>query len=1047
MFRWIIGTSLQLRALIVGIAVTLVAFGAFQLQKMPVSVFPEFGAPVVEVQTEALGLSAEEVRSLVTLNIEEILSGVPWLESLESESVMGLSSIKLTFERGTDLNRARQMVQERMTLAYALPNVSSTPTMLQPLSATSRFLMIGLSSDSVEETDLSLLARWGIKPRLLGVPGVANVAIWGQRLREMQVHVDSERLREASVIQDEVIQAAGDALWITPLSYLRGSTPGTGGWIDNHNQRLGVFHKMPIVEPEDMAKVAVTSQHLLSSGKKMALGDVAEVTYAHPQLIGDAYVNGGTGLLMVIEKFPSANTLEVTRGVEEAMADLARGLPGVDINTDVFRLATYMETSILNLETMIIIGAILVVLVIGAFLFNYRAALISIVSIPVALLTAIGILSFTGATLNTMVLAGLVIALGVVIDDAVVDVEKIMRRLHERQEGGPSVAQIVFRTTLETRSATVYAALIVLLAVAPIFFMGGAAGAFFEPLALAYVLAVAASLLVGLSLTPALSLMFFGKTTPQQLSESPIAASLRRGYEGLLGSVMKAPTTAMIGGAALLLVGAVTWPLLGQSLLPALEEREVVVNWNTPPGTSYGETYRVTSRVSQELEELSGVRNVSAHIGRATSGDQIVGINSAQIWVGLNKNVEHDDMLNIVREVVDGYPGVDRSVQAYLRDTVSEAFTGASSPIVVRIFGQDREVLRQKAEEVREALSGIDGLVDLRVVGDVEEPQVRVRVDLDKAREAGVKPGEVRRSAATVFAGLNVGFLYEDQKIFDVRVWSAPEARHSLNNLKEVLVEKSDRHRVRLDEVADVSMVSVPTSIKATFAHTYVDVVANVSDESDRDLGSVTKDVEAKLATVDFPLEYHPELLGEYLERQDAQNRTIGVAIAALVGIFLLLQACFRSWGLATIGFLAIPASAAGGVIAVLLSGDDVSLGSIVGFFAVVGIAARNGILLITHYQQLEAEERVAFGLDLVVRGARERFVAIAASSGAIIAALLPIMVVGSIAGLEFVEPTAIVIVGGLIASTLVTLFVLPALYLVLGSRSQRQLDLGLSET
>jgi len=586
MFRWIIGTSLQLRALIVGIAITLVAYGAVQLQQMPVDVFPEFGAPVVEVQTEALGLSAEEVRSLVTLNIEELLSGVPWVESLSSESVMGLSSIKLTFERGTDINRARQMVQERMTLAYALPNVSSTPAMLQPRSATGRFMMVGLSSDSVEETDLSLLARWTIKPRLLGIPGVANVAIWGQRLREMQVHVDGERLREARVTQDEVIAAAGNALWITPLSFLRGATPGTGGWIDNHNQRLGVYHKMPIVEPEDMAKVAVTPQHVLSAGKKMELGDVAEVMYSHPQLIGDAFVNDGTGLLMVIEKFPSANTLEVTREVEQVMDDLARGLPGVNINMDIFRLATYIETSISNLKGAIIIGAFLVVLVIGAFLFNFRAALISIVSIPVALLTAIAILSFTGSTLNTMVLAGLVIGLGLVIDDAVVDVEKIMRRLHERQEGGPSVAQIIFRTTLETRSATVYAALIVLLAVMPIFFMGGGAGAFFEPLGLAYVLAVAASLVVGLSLTPALSLMFFGRATPQQVGESPIAASLRRGYEGLLGGLMKAPKKAMIAGAALLVAGVVLWPLLGQSLLPALEEREVVVNWNTPPGTS-----------------------------------------------------------------------------------------------------------------------------------------------------------------------------------------------------------------------------------------------------------------------------------------------------------------------------------------------------------------------------------------------------------------------------------------------------------------------------
>jgi CzcA family heavy metal efflux pump len=1043
MFSWIIGTSLQLRALILGIAAALVVLGAMQLNKMPVDVFPEFAAPVVKVQTEALGLSAEEVESLITLNLEELLNGVPWLESIRSESVIGLSSIVLTFERGTDLMKARQMVQERLTLAYALPNVSSTPTLLQPLSATSRFMMVGISSEEVEETDLSLLARWTIKPKLVGVPGVANVAIWGQRLREMQIHVDPERLRDARLMQGDIIQAAGDSLWITPLSFLRGSTPGTGGFIDNRNQRLGVHHKMPIVTPEDMAKVAVTPQHLLMTGRQMTLGEVAEVTYSHPPLIGDAFVNGGSGLLLVIEKFPSANTLEVTRGVEQAIAELSLGLPGVEINANVFRLATYIEASISNLINAIIIGAILVVLVIGAFLFNWRSALISVVSIPVSLLAAVIVLSLTDATLNTMVLAGLVVALGVVIDDAIVDVEKIMGRLRERRlSGGPSSMRIIYETTLETRSATIYAALIVLLAVMPIFFLGGVSGAFFEPLAVSYVLAILASLVVGLSLTPALSSLLLGKSSPGAIGESPITVSLRNGYEAVLRGVMRTPRAMFVAGGILLVAGVAVWPLLGQSLLPTLKEREVLVNWTTPPGTSHKETYRITSRVGRELQSLPGVRNVSAHIGRAITGDQVVGINSSQIWVGIEDDADHDEMVEAIRKTVDGYPGVDRSVQAYLRDTVSEVLTGESTPIVVRIFGQNRDILRDKAEDVRQALSGIDGLVDLRTVGDVEEPQVRVRVDLDAASEASVKPGEVRRSAATVFSGLNVGYLFEDQKIFDVVVWSPPEVRQSLSDVRDVLVEKTDRHHVRLDEIADVSIVSVPTVIKHFGVAPYIDVVANVDG---RDLGSISRDVESRLQTVEFPLEYYPELLGEFVERQEAQKRILGVAIAALIGIFLLLQACFRSWWLALIAFLALPASAAGGVLAVLISGGVVTLGSIVGFFAVLGIAARNGILLITHYQHLEGQEGVPFDVDLVIRGARERMTPILASSAATIAALLPIVFFGLIPGLEVVQPTAIVIIGGLVASTLVTLVVLPALYLVVGSRADRQLDLGLA--
>ncbi len=441
-------------------------------------------------------------------------------------------------------------------------------------------------------------------------------------------------------------------------------------------------------------------------------------------------------------------------------------------------------------------------------------------------------------------------------------------------------------------------------------------------------------------------------------------------------------------------------------------------------------------------EIVPRVRNVGVHVGRAITGDQNVGINSGQIWVGIDPEADFDQMAAKVRETVDGYPGLDRSVQTYLRDTVSEALSGETSAVVVRIFGQRREVLNRKAEEVRQALEGIDGLVDLRAVGQVEEPQVKVKVDLDAAGAASVTPGEVRRSAATVFSGLTVGFLYEAQKVYDVVVWSAPEVRQSVQDLRDVLVEKSDRHHVRLGDVAEVTIEPTPTVIRHDGVSPYVDVVANVVG---RDLASVNRDVESRLERVDFPLEYYPQILGEFAERQDAQRRTLGVAIAALIGIFLMLQACFRNWGLAIIGFLALPAAIAGGVLAGFATGGVITLGSFVGFFAVLGIAARNGILLINHYQRLEGQQGVPFGLDLVLRGARERLSPILASSAAIIAALLPIVVFGQIPGLEIVLPTAIVIIGGVVASTLVTLFVIPALYLVIGSGADRQPDLGLA--
>jgi CzcA family heavy metal efflux pump len=1032
MFRWIIGSSLQFRYLVLGVAAALVLFGATQLNKIPVDVFPEFAPPVVEVQTEAIGLSAEEVQSLITLNLEELLSGVPWLESIRSQSVTGLSSIVLTFKRGTELMKARQMIQERLTLAYTLPNVAQPPVILQPLSATSRFMMVGISSDRVEPTELSLLTRWTIKPRLLGVPGVANVAIWGQRLRQMHVQIDPNRLRDAKVMQEDIITAAGDALWVSPLTFLKGSAPGTGGWIDNKNQRLGVQHAMPIEAPEDMAKVALTSPSLLLSGKSMALGEIAEVTFSHPPLIGDAVVNSGGGLMLVIEKFPSANTLEVTRAVDVALAELQRGLPGVKVDTRVFRLASYVNDSIFSITRAIAIGGVLSVLVIGAFMFNWRSALISVMSIMLSLLAALMALHLAKATINTMILAGLVIALSVVIDDVVVNVNTLLERLRARKANSDvSISSVIFDSTMKSRRDALYATLIVVLAVLPIFFMGGVAGAFFEPLAIAYLLAVLASMVVALTVTPALSVMLLGNTTSAD-RESPVAIWLATRYAAALKRVVSFPRAVVVVAGVAVLAAMGAWPLLGHSLLPAFKERELLVNWSTPPGTSHAETYRITSRVSKELRSLPGVRSVGAHVGRAVTGDQVVGINSSQIWISLDPAADYEKTVAAIRETAAGYPGVKHTVHSYLRDKVREVLTGAGNAIVVRIYGQKMDVLKEKAEEVRQALSDVKGVVDLHTEGQVEELQVQVQVDLDAAGRANVKPGDVRRSTATVFSGLVVGYLFKEQKIYEVVVHGAPEARQSLTNLRDLWVEKADRTHARLGDIADVRLVSTPTVLRHERIAPYIDVVANVAG---RDAGSVADEVEDRLEKIRFPLEYHPELLGETTERQSAQRHMLGVAIAALIGIFLVMQACFSSWRLGLIAFFGLPVSIAGGILAVLVSGAVVSLGSIVGFLAVLGISARNAIMLVDHYQYLEAKEDVPFGPELVVRGAGERLSSVLGGSVAIVAALLPIIAFRLSAGLEIVQPTAVVIVGGLIASTLFTLFVMPVLYILAGSK------------
>jgi Cu/Ag efflux pump CusA len=539
-----------------------------------VDVLPEFTPPMVEVQTEALGLSAAEVEQLITVPLEQdLLNGVAFLDEIHSRSLAGLSSVVLIFEPGTDLLDARQVVQERLTQAHALPNVSQSPQMLQPLSSTSRVMMIRLSSETLSPIEMSVLARWVIRPRLLGVDGVANVPIWGQRERQLQVQVDPQRLREHGVSLQQVISTAGNALWVSPLSFLEASTPGTGGFIDTLNQRLQIRHLSPIQTPEDLAQVPVEDREgnaLRVGGEALRLGDVTEVVEDHQPLIGDAVFREGQGLLLVVEKFPNTNTLEVTREVDAALEAMRPGLSGMEIDSSVFRPATFIESSRDNLVWPLLIGAFLVALMLGAFLYDWRTALISAVVIPLSLIVAALVLYFRNATVNTMVLAGLVMALGVLIDDAIIDVENISRRMrrYRAEGGGAPTWRIVLDASLEMRSAVLYATLIVIAALLPVFVMEGETGAFLPPLALSFVLAVTASMVVALTVTPALGLMLLSNA-PLQRRESPLVRRLQLGHDKVFSRVVHRPRGAYVALGVVALACLVTSPSsLSRCVLP-----------------------------------------------------------------------------------------------------------------------------------------------------------------------------------------------------------------------------------------------------------------------------------------------------------------------------------------------------------------------------------------------------------------------------------------------------------------------------------------------
>ena len=1030
MIRSIVGTSLRYRFLVITLAAVLVIVGVNQIGQMPVDALPELSPPFVEIQTEALGLSAEEVEQMITVPMEQdLLAGVAWLDVIHSKSVPGLSSVVVYFQPGTDIFRARQMVSERLAqAAVGIPHVSKPPAMIQPTSSASRFMIIGLSSQELSLIEMSVLARWTIGPRLLGVPGVANVAIWGNRDQQLQVLVDPETLREMGVTLEQVVETTGNALWVSSLSFLEASTPGAGGFIDTPNQRLGIWHVLPISSPEDLAQVPIDRTAL-------TLGEVTEVVEDHQPLIGDAVANDSSNLLLVIEKLPGTNTLEVTQGVDDALTALRPGFSSINFDASIYRPASFIEMAMANLTQALVIAAVLIALVLGLFFYGWRTALISLVTIPASLVVALYVLHLRGATLNAMVLSGLIIALGLIIDDAVVDVEHIVRRLRRNRQDGnhEPVEHVIQEASVEIRGTLFFATLIVLLAVLPIFFLQGISGGLFQPLALSYLLAVLAAMAVALTVTPILSLWLLPNENLES-HESPLASRLRRGYERLLTRTVKKSSLAYGVIVVLLVAWLAVIPFFRQPrMLPSFREPYVMVRMNGMPGTSQPEMSRIVSRASSELRTIPGVQNVGAHVGRAVTGDQVVGINSAEMWVSIDPSADYDATVAAIQETVNGYPGLDREVRTYMQDSLNRLQPSAGGAYTLRLYGDDYQILRSEVEKVRQTVAGIAGVTDARAVLPLEEPTLEIEVDLAVAQRYGVKAGDVRRAAATLLSGINVGSLFEEQKIFDVVVWAKPEVRHNLSDIRNLLIDTPGGGHVRLGEVAEVRVAPAPTVINREAISPYLDVVFDIRG---RNVAAVLSDVQAAMQNHPFPLEYHAAVKHDYLAERSAQQVILVSGLIALIGIFLLLQAASESWRMASATFLTLPAALAGGLLAAFLAGNAMSSVSIFGLLAVLGIGVRNSVLLIKHYHLLEREGEV-FGPGQVLQGASERLVPMLMTALATGLALLPFVLLGNVPGLEIARPTAIVILGGLVTSTLVNLFVLPALYLRFGARRE----------
>ncbi|MFL6188994.1 MAG: efflux RND transporter permease subunit [Actinomycetes bacterium] len=1033
MIRWIVGTSLRSRLPLTAVAVALIAVGIVRLGSFPVEALPEFMPTRVEVQTEAIGLSAEEVENLITNPMEqEFFNGMPWLDKIRSDSIPGLSSVEMIFEPGTDPMRARQVVQERLTMTPALPEVSKPPFVIQHVSSTSRLMMIGISSRELSLIDLSVLAHWTIRPRLLAVPGVANVSIWGLRDRQLQVRVDPQRLQRHGVTLDQIIATTGHALWASRLTFLEASTPGTGGFVDTANQRIEIQHTSPVKTAKDLAQVAVEGD----LRRPLRLGDVAQVVEDHQPLVGDAMDEGAPGLMLVVERFPGTSVVDVTHEIEGTLDAMRPGLAGVDIDTTVFRPATFIETALGNLSKRLALGLLLLALVLGAVLVGWRAALLCAAAILSSLAVAVLVLSLLGVSLNLIIVAGLVMALAIVIDDAVIDADGIRRRLRRDGPDGqrePASAAIL-ASAVALRGPLMVATVIAVLSVLPVLVVGQVTGSFLRPLALSYALAILASMLVALTVTPALSLALSSGAAPGRLKSTPLRW-LEARYTALLARLFHRPAPLYAAVALLLVAAVAVLPLLGgRPLVPTLQDRDLLIHWQAAPGTSLTEMNRITARATRELRTIPGVRDVGVHVGRASTSDMVVGVSEGDFWISIDPRADYDATATAVTRVAGAYPGLRPEVLTYPDQRLRQvAATGTQAPLVVRVYGNDYRVLGAKAQEIAQLIAGVDGVSGPSVKLPAQEPAVEVEVAVTKAASHGIKPGDIRRAAAHVLSGTIAGTLFEQQKVFDVVVWGVPAKRDSLTDIHQLLIDTPSGRQVRLDDVADVRIRPNPMDIKHDAVSRYVDVVADVRGRS---LGSVTREVQGLLRQVTFPLEHHSEILGDFAQQQRDRRRTLSWFLAAAIATFFLLQACFASWRLASLLFVLLPVAMAGGVLAAALAGDAMSTVALMGLLAVLALAVRGGILQLRHYRDLELEG----GVDaaVVVLGARQRFGPTVTAALATALALGPLLVLGGSAGLEIARPLAMVILGGLATTMLVNLFVLPILYLRFGGRRER---------
>ncbi len=1024
MLKSIVRISLRHRGVVIALACAWLFYGVYSLRTARYDVFPNFAPPQVSIQTEAPGLAPEQVEQLVTTPIENAIIGVTGVETVRSGSIQGLSDITVIFQNTASIYRDRQVVAERLaTLAGQLP-AGITPVMAPLTSTTSWVMEMGLYSEKLSLMDLTTVAQWVVKRRLLVVPGVANVSVFGAMTRQIQIQYNPEKLIQHNIAVTDVIAAAQQA------TAIRGA-----GFISTANQRIILQTQGQSLTPEAMSRTVLVR----SRGANLTLGDVANVVNAPAPPAGGASVDGRPALVLVIHSQYGANTLEVTQGIDQALAELRPDLTkeGIEINSNVFRSADFIFTSLANVRASLEIGAVLVIVILFLFLFNFRTAAISCTAIPLSLLGAVILLGRTGQSVNTMTLGGLAIAIGEVVDDAVIDVENIYRRLRENQAAAhPRKAwRVVLEASVEVRSAVVYATFAVILVFFPVLTLSGVAGRLFSPLGMAYIWAILISLLVALTVTPALCMaLLVNRDLPPV--EPPIVRVLKRGYRRVLLGVERWPRLVIAMVALIIFAGVFLLPALKTTFLPQLHERNLTLHLAMVPGTSIRQSLREGARVTRALLKTPYVKVVAQRAGRATLSSDVLGTHASELPFVLNIRTgdQYEAAMDDIDKTLAKIPGALLSVNGFLVERVNETLSGYSAGVAVNVFGNDLDALDVKAREVARALSGIRGVSGVQLVSPPGTPQVVVRLRPQALERWGFDPVQVLNAVRTAYNGDITGQIYQGDRVFDVSVILDPTDRRTVAQIDDLPLRGPDGNYIPLGQLADIYESSGRYIVQHEGARRVETVTCNVGGS---DLNGFLAAARRRISRISFPPGTYVTFAGAAAAQAKSHRDLLVHSLLVGLGIILLLSLVMGNYRNLMLVLLNLPFALVGGVFAAWITHTDLSLGALVGFVTLFGITLRNSIMLISHYEHLVDADGMSWGLEAALRGASERLAPILMTALVTGLGLLPLALGSGDPGREIEGPMAIVILGGLITSTILNLLILPTLSLRFGRFEQ----------